>query len=90
MFSVTDDALGHLSEALSGSETAGENECFRFVVKDNDTLSLAYATPKGDDQTFSHEGTQILAVPASLSEVLSTKVLDVGDEGQLVFLQKPD
>ena len=90
MFNVTEDALGRLSDALSGSETAGETECFRFVVKDNDTLSLAYETPQGDDLTFSHQGAPVLAVPASLSEALATKVLDVGDTGQLVFLQKPD
>ncbi|MGD8324235.1 MAG: hypothetical protein PVF50_07695 [Gammaproteobacteria bacterium] len=89
MFNVTDDALGHLSEALSGSAVARENECFRFVVKDDDRIVLAYQTPQSNDLKFAHEGTQVLAVPAALSDALSEKVLDVGDEGQLVFLQKP-
>lgn len=88
MFTVTDDALDHLSEALSSSEKAGENECFRFVVANDNTLSLAYESPQLDDQTFSHQGTQVLAVPASLSEVLSERELDVDDNRQLIFLQK--
>jgi Fe-S cluster assembly iron-binding protein IscA len=88
MLTVTDNALDHLSEALSVSEKAGENDCFRFVVANDNTLSLAYQSPQVDDQTFSHQGTQVLAVPASLSEVLSERELDVDDKGHLVFLPK--
>ena len=88
MLTVTDNALDHLSKALSGSETVGENECFRFVVANDNTLSLAYESPQDDDQTFSQQGTQVLAVPASLSERLSERELDVDDNGQLVFLPK--
>jgi hypothetical protein len=89
MFDVTDDALGHLSEALSGSEVAAENECFRFIVKDDNRIALAYQTPQSNDLKFAHQGAQVLAVPEALSEALSEKVLDVGDEGKLVFLERP-
>lgn len=91
MLEVTDAALGHLSRSLANSRAVeGTDYCFRMIVKDDETIGLAIQSPESGDQTFEREGTTILAMPKSLSDVLSERILDLGDEGQLLFLPKPN
>lgn len=89
MLTVTDAALGHLSDVLSKSDQVEGTDCFRMVVKNDETIAIAVQAPQSGDRTFEREGSTILAMPEALSEALSEKVLDLGDEGQLVFLPKP-
>lgn len=91
MLTVTEAALGHLSEALSRSEpTETADDCFRMIVTGEQALSLTVQPPESSDHTFDQEGETVLAVPAELSEALSSRILDLGDNGGLVILPKPD
>lgn len=90
MFEVTDEALGYLSEALSRAESIdADNDCFRMVVTNEDKVALSVQQPESGDHTFEREGSTILAMPEALSEALSERLLDLGDNGELVFLPKP-
>lgn len=89
MLEVTNAALTHLRHALSQSQSIDEtDECFRLVVQD-DKIGLAVQAPESGDQTFEADGSTVLAMPKAVSELLSERVLDLGDEGQLLFLPKP-
>lgn len=89
MLTVTDAALGRLGKALSDSDNFDDTDCFRLIVKDDDTIALSIQNPQAGDQTFELDGSTILALPVSLAQTLSERVLDVSDQGQLVFLPKP-
>jgi Fe-S cluster assembly iron-binding protein IscA len=89
MLEVTNAALEHLRSALSQSHSIDEtDECFRLVVQD-DKIGLAVQSPESGDHTFETDGATVLAMPKAVSELLSERVLDLGDEGQLLFLPKP-
>ena len=89
MLTVTNAALGHLGQALSDSDRVEDRDCFRMIVTEEQTIGLSIQNPQSGDQTFEHKGTTVLALPEALSATLSERVLDVSDEGQLVFLPKP-
>ena len=90
MLEVTDAALKHLGTVLTQSEKIeGTDDCFRLVLQDGDRIGLAVQAPESGDHTFEREGTTVLAIPDSLSKILSERVLDLGEEGQLLFLVKP-
>ena len=91
MLEVTNAALDHLRNALTQSATlAGTGDCFRLIVDQENKIGLAVQAPQTGDHTFELEGATVLAMPLSLSEALSERVLDVGDEGRLMFLPKPN
>jgi Fe-S cluster assembly iron-binding protein IscA len=89
MLTVTDSALNHLSSVLTKSERADGPDCFRLFVKDDQSIAMTLDSPQSGDQTFDCAGSTVLALPESLSAALSEKVLDLGQEGNLVFLPKP-
>jgi Fe-S cluster assembly iron-binding protein IscA len=89
MLTVTDSALNHLSSVLTKSNRAEGPDCFRLFVKDDNNIAMTLDSPQSGDQTFDCEGSTVLALPESLSEALSERVLDLGEEGNLVFLPKP-
>lgn len=89
MLTVTDAALQHLHNALSRSATRdADSNCFRMTIQDNDTVGLRVQQPESDDHTFECEGATVLATPESLSELLSERVLDLDEQGQLVLVPK--
>ena len=92
MLKVTDAALKHLHNALiqAPSVEEGTSDCFRMIVQDDDRIGLAVQSPQSGDHTFERDGATVLALPEALSKKLSERVLDLGDEGQLVFLPRPN
>jgi len=89
MLTVTDSALNHLSSVLTKSNRADGPDCFRLFVKDDNNIGMTLDSPQSGDQTFDCAGSTVLALPEVLSEALSERVLDLGEEGNLVFLPKP-
>jgi hypothetical protein len=90
MLTVTDAALGRLSDALSQNEPPrNKDDCFRMTISDEQTFSIAVQPPEPGDHTFDREGETVLAVPREISKALSSSILDLGDNGGLVMLPKP-
>lgn len=84
MLTVTDAALQHLHTALARSDAI--EACFRFTRQDEDSLGLVVQEPDSGDQTFVYEGETVLATPEPLAELLSKKVLDLDEDGQLILI----
>jgi len=89
MLTVTDAALQHLHAALPGSDALNP-ACFRFARRDEESLGLILEEPDSGDQTFEYDGDTVLATPQPLLDLLSKKVLDVDQDGQLVLVPKPN
>jgi len=87
MLSVTDAALHHLHAALSQSNEI-EAACFRITVSGEDSLGLIVQAPETGDRTFECEGDVVLATPEPLLDLLSERVLDLDQDGQLVLIPK--
>jgi Fe-S cluster assembly iron-binding protein IscA len=87
MLTVTDAALSHLHAALARSE-AVEAACFRISVSGEDSLRLVVEQPEDGDRTFECKGDTVLATPEPLLELLSERVLDLDQGGQLVLVPK--
>lgn len=88
MLTVTDAALEHLHAALTRAQAI--ESCFRFTENDENSLGLVVQEPDSDDHTFDYDGETVLATPDSLSDVLSRKVLDLDEDGQLILLPKAE
>lgn len=89
MLTVTDAALQHLHTALSGNDALNPT-CFRFTRRDEDSLGLIIEKPDAGDQTYEYDGDTVLATPQPLLDLLSRKVLDIDQDGQLVLVPKPN
>lgn len=85
MLTVTDAALHHLHAALSQSDAIAA-ACFRFTRQAEDSLGLIVGEPESGDQTFECEGDTVLAAPEPLVQLLSEKVLDIDENGQLILI----
>jgi hypothetical protein len=87
MLKVTDAALQHLHSALT-KVNAVDSTCFRFTQSTEESVGIIVQKPEPTDQTFECDGDTVLAAPEPLSELLSKKILDLDDDGQLVLLPK--
>lgn len=87
MLTVTTAALQQLKTSLSSNESL-EDSCYRFTRRGEAALGLTIQEPESSDQTFECDGETVLATPEPLVDVLSTKVLDVDEDGRLVLLPK--
>ena len=87
MLTVTEAALQHLHAALSRTDTI-DSACFRITAGSEDSLGLIVETPESGDETFECDGDVVLATPESLIDLLSERVLDLDQDGQLVLLPK--
>jgi Fe-S cluster assembly iron-binding protein IscA len=85
MLTVTDAALQHLQAALAQTE-AIDAACFRITVSGEDSLGLTVQEPDVSDRTFECNGETVLATPEPLLELLSERVLDLDQDGQLVLV----
>jgi hypothetical protein len=89
MLTVTDAALEHLHAVLSRNDALNPT-CFRFTRRGEDSLGLIVEEPDSGDQTFEYEGDTVLATPKPLLDLLSRKVLDVDQDGQLILVPQPN
>ena len=89
MLTVTADALKQLKSALIHS-AAMQETCFRFTRRDQSSLGLIIQEPEATDRTFDCDGETVLAMPEPLQDLLTEKILDVDDDGQLVLLPRAD
>ena len=87
MLTVTDAALNHLHNALAQSN-AVDAACFRITVSGEDSLGLIVQEPEASDRTFECQGDTVLATPEPLLDLLSERVLDLDQDGQLVLVPK--
>ena len=87
MLTITDAALHHLHGVLSNVEHLNL-ACFRFRRKGDESLGLVVEEPEPGDQTFECDGDTVLAAPEPLTELLSQRVLDLDDNGDLVLLPR--
>lgn len=85
MLTVTDAALQHLHSALSQSDAINP-ACFRFTRQAEDAIGLIVAEPESTDHTFECEGDTVLAAPGPLVDLLSEKILDIDENGQLILI----
>lgn len=86
MLTVTNSALQHLHQAIDKAES--QDGCFRMVAKGDNTVGLLLEAPAEGDETFEHEGATVLAMPQTLKEPLSQRILDIDEGGQLVLIAK--
>jgi len=75
MFTVTDEALAHLSELLTKAE-ASEDVAVRFLREGRGLVLQLDKTGEGDT-IFEHEGKTVLVFDEEVSEVLTDSTLGV-------------
>lgn len=86
MFTVTDTAMKHLSDALGRlDDPKPENACFRIKPSSNGTLTLTVDTPAPDDTEYERDGNTVLVVSEDIRERCKDRVLDSNESGQLVL-----
>lgn len=77
MLNVSEAACAYLSMLLSKSD-APDDARIRIVIEGN-KLSIKLDDEKPDDATFVHEGKTFLVMDEDISQILSSKTLDVED-----------
>ncbi len=86
MLQLTDAAKERLHKSLTAAALPkNEGKCYRVVPNDEKHLTLRLARPAPSDETFSHDGRVVLALPKALRPYLRNKSLDIDSSGQLKF-----
>jgi hypothetical protein len=88
MVMMTEAAGGYLTAVLDNAN-AQESTAVRFVLEEN-TLTPMLDNSRPGDETFDHNGRQVLLLDAQVSQILADSTLDVRatEEGpRLVLLQ---
>jgi Fe-S cluster assembly iron-binding protein IscA len=89
MLELTDVAAKRMqTELREGGEE--ENQCFRIAVTE-DGVELLQDDQRPDDVAFEHEGTVVLVLDPSASEVLNDRKIDYDEaESALFFVELDD
>lgn len=73
---------GNIVEKLSGAQT--NSKCLRLIERGG-RISMSFEVPRNDDEIVYYKGQSVVAVPEDVADALSSKTLDLSDDGTFVI-----